>query len=712
MSSYHYDKPITGYEDSPDFLNRTVFAEHLATILQIPVGEDCMTVSLEGEWGYGKTSIINLVKKALKAQKTVPIIVEYNPWLAGNAEALIQDFLVQFSSQLNMPNRSDEGLSVAKELLAYSELFNAMKFIPGVEPWASTVQSVFNVIGSSAKKISKLKSLDLLGRKNRINELLNNLGVSIVVVIDDIDRLTPDEAFQVIRLVKAVADFPSTSFLLSFDPVYLAGSLEKHGIVNSSQYLDKVIQLRVPLPIIAYQDLQKLADIELRQLSDKSLTESFEQDQDRLSYLYHKHVKYLIRSPRELKRIFNHLRFVLAQTEGNVCFTDLYCLSVIAIKSQKIYQSLKDFPEWYVGRKFDNGFESETKEDVVEREKHKRSALLNSLPEMDSFHMTGLLQELFPLLAEDDYSGFDSNYDQGGRVASEKRLYVALHYQVPSGYASDTDVNHFISGSIDRKNYLQKAISDGHIERLFELLTHRLGKMSQDEIGQSLYAVYDFYLNSDYVKECRGASHSFFGFDPYRNVYWITNDFIGIVEKKNTFIFGLLDNSLRLPIAADVARRIMAQQGKINANDPRLVNEKWLSQEESEDYLNQWSCLVVRELLEGDLVDSIYASHIYYVFCYVAPEKITQIFEGWLQEESGVEKIAKLIGRCGSDSSNGPYAEISEQAISKFLNYSLLKELISVKLEKSIDELPVYLKAIYLSIVTGDKYYLKDATTG
>ncbi|RLT96732.1 P-loop NTPase fold protein [Ketobacter sp.] len=377
MGSYHNDQPITGDSESPDLLRRAAFSEHLATVLRIAPSEDCMTSSLEGEWGYGKTSVINLVKKSLGNQENSPVIIEYNPWLAGKAEALVQDFLVQFSSQLNIPDRPKEGLKAAKELLAYSELFNAMKFIPGVEPWASTVQGVFKVVGGATKKISKLKELDLIGRKNKINDLLKKLGVSIVVIIDDIDRLTPDEAFQVVRLVKAVADFPGTSFLLSFDPTYLASSLEKHGIENSNQYLDKVVQLRISLPLIAHNDLQKLADIELQNLSDKSLTDSFERDQERLSYLYHRYVKYLIRSPRELKRTFNHLRFVLSQTKSNVCFTDLYCLSVLAIKAQEIYHSLKESPEYYVGRKFDDSLAFDKREEVVEKNKAKEP--LNNL---------------------------------------------------------------------------------------------------------------------------------------------------------------------------------------------------------------------------------------------------------------------------------------------------------------------------------------------
>jgi len=250
MGHYHNDQPITGTADAPDRLNRESFSEHLADILVLRPEDDCLTISLEGEWGYGKTSVINLVKKYCNQHFRKPVIVEYNPWLAGKAEALIQDFLVQLSSQLNIPDRPKEGLKAAQELLAYSKLLNAMKFIPGAEPWASSVEGVFKVMGGATKKMSKLKELDLLGRKKKVEDILVGLNQSIIVIIDDIDRLTPDEAFQVVRLIKAVADSPGTSFILAFDPEYLTGALERHGINKSDQYIDKVVQLRVPLPLI------------------------------------------------------------------------------------------------------------------------------------------------------------------------------------------------------------------------------------------------------------------------------------------------------------------------------------------------------------------------------------------------------------------------------------------------------------------------------
>ena len=159
MGKYHNDQPIQGGDQDPDLLNRFDFAKNLAEILLLNHQDDCLTVSLEGEWGYGKTSVINLVKYVLNEKDTKPVIIEYNPWLAGKPESLIQDFLLQFSSQLSLQNSSKNTLKAAKKLVAYSSLFSVAKLVPGAEPWASIVEEVLSKSGNAIKKIAELNNL-------------------------------------------------------------------------------------------------------------------------------------------------------------------------------------------------------------------------------------------------------------------------------------------------------------------------------------------------------------------------------------------------------------------------------------------------------------------------------------------------------------------------------------------------------------------------
>jgi hypothetical protein len=55
MGKYHNDQPIQGGINDPDLLNRLGFANNLANVLLLNHDDDCLTVSLEGEWGRARS---------------------------------------------------------------------------------------------------------------------------------------------------------------------------------------------------------------------------------------------------------------------------------------------------------------------------------------------------------------------------------------------------------------------------------------------------------------------------------------------------------------------------------------------------------------------------------------------------------------------------------------------------------------------------------
>jgi len=301
MSIFHTDFPISGAKENPDRLNRTSFAERIGEALKLKADSSPLVVSLEGPWGYGKTSVINLINQYYESLKPGdrPVVFSFNPWMIGNAENLVQEFIVQFGSAVGMSSKAKNVQDAAKQLLAYSKVFNVMKWIPGAEPWASVIEKVLSGVGSATEKIGELKNLNLDKKRTAVVSALKKIKRPIVVFIDDLDRLPPDEVFQMIRAVKAITDFPRTSFLIAFERHYIENSLTLYGIDDSGSYLDKIIQVRLHLPLIAEDDLHLLAVSELQNLSETNLTLLFEGDQNRLSEIYNFSVKPLIRTPRE-----------------------------------------------------------------------------------------------------------------------------------------------------------------------------------------------------------------------------------------------------------------------------------------------------------------------------------------------------------------------------------------------------------------------------
>ena len=107
----HTDEPITGGDSSPDLLNRTPFARRVAeTICTIPCSSG-FVISIEGPWGFGKTSVLNLIAAhfGTVAAPERPILCTFNPWMVGNVENLAQSFLIQLASAIGLAIQSDQG---------------------------------------------------------------------------------------------------------------------------------------------------------------------------------------------------------------------------------------------------------------------------------------------------------------------------------------------------------------------------------------------------------------------------------------------------------------------------------------------------------------------------------------------------------------------------------------------------------------------------
>ncbi|EIU7744573.1 hypothetical protein NQO50_000254 [Vibrio vulnificus] len=704
MGKYHNDQPIQGGPNDPDLLNRLDFANHLANVLLLNHDDDCLTVSLEGEWGYGKTSVINLVKGALNEKEAAPIIIEYNPWLAGKPESLIQDFLLQFSSQLNIKDNSEVALKASKELIAYSSLFSVAKLVPGAEPWASIVEKVFSKFGSSTKKIAELKKLDLLGKKKKVVSAMQKIKTPIIVVIDDIDRLTPSETFQVLRLVKAVADFSGTSFLLAFDSSYLVSVLDKNNIVNSSEYINKVIQLRVPLPVISERGMNELANVELNNLSDKNLTDRFESDQERLSWIYHHYFKHLIKNPRELKRFFNHLRFVLEQVEGQVCFSDLFSLSIIATKANAIYEHVKKTPEAYIGKRFSNdGLMTDKPEEVVKSFNEDRSQILKAFSERDRKLLEGLLGDIFPLIDSGGYSHYGvSDADAAGRISAPQRLHVAFHYKTPTGYFSDQEILDFISGNIDRDEFLSRVLSEDADDRFFEMMTN-YAKECKGNSFDILVSIYNTFLNSEKLISSLESNYGFMSKDLYRQMNWLTNKVISESDDKYTLIKNLVGREESAPLAADVLYKI---RGQIRREG---YDEQWVSEEQLNELEVDYQKMAIKSLSDRTHINNHLESHIFYELKRSSKDKTSEFMDAVMSGENGVIRVAEIIGNSGSDSTNGPYVQIDEKTFGDVIDLENLREQAG---KIDVTNQPVHIQAVLKSILDGKKYYLRDGELG
>ena len=204
------DLPIN--KSSEDKLNRTAFAKDLAKVLLDYSSPHSFSVGLYGEWGSGKTSLLNMILETIEQDGCDVVVLRFNPWLCSEPKQLVTQFFKQLSAAIKM--KKAKGDRVWELVDQYADILDATSAIPYV---GIVVSSFGKLITTKAKNQVLQKANDLQGTKNEIIKSLSESKTKIVVAIDDIDRLSEEEIVSVFQLVKALADFPNTIYLLAFD---------------------------------------------------------------------------------------------------------------------------------------------------------------------------------------------------------------------------------------------------------------------------------------------------------------------------------------------------------------------------------------------------------------------------------------------------------------------------------------------------------------
>lgn len=212
---FYSDKPIQSTQE--DQLGRNRFAKLLAqSLLHLNI-LDTFTIGLFGKWGSGKTSIVNLTlreieeqQKGLRVEEKL-IIVHFEPWNFSDADQLLNQFFIRMSNEFR--NQGDKNLAhIGEALEKYSDAFDFLGSLsPSIGLLGFLGKRSTAALGRKLKKGSDEK--DILKQKEFVIKLLENQSSRILVVIDDIDRLSNAQIRQFFQLITSVAKFPNTMYL-------------------------------------------------------------------------------------------------------------------------------------------------------------------------------------------------------------------------------------------------------------------------------------------------------------------------------------------------------------------------------------------------------------------------------------------------------------------------------------------------------------------
>lgn len=275
-----------------------------------------ITIALQGEWGSGKTSLMTRLERALCSGSESKFIgIEINTWeysMMSSPEVTVYKILSQLVRELTH-NSGETKKKVSKLLKGlYRGGREAIKMIPGVNVAVEALNVPTELATANDEidtaSLAELKSeLEAAVQKN-ISEA-NKRGV--IVFVDDLDRLNPPVAVEILELLKNIFCINDCIFVLAIDYEVVVKGLEpKFGKLTDKNerefrsFFDKIIQVPFSLPVSSYRPM----DFVLDSLVNIGYITGVEKGDDRLRKPFQEIVEYSVgKNPRSIKRLINTL---------------------------------------------------------------------------------------------------------------------------------------------------------------------------------------------------------------------------------------------------------------------------------------------------------------------------------------------------------------------------------------------------------------------
>lgn len=257
-----------------------------------------VTIGIFGLWGAGKSTLLNLIQKDLddsKKAKNKILCVQVNAWMFEGYEdakiALMETLLNELDAEEHKDLFSSvkteikglfkrinyfklgtdivkKGIPVATALATGSPVPLLLSMPTGKEDIMTTLEKAKKGLQSFEDSYIKEKEDSTVEniRKFRIEfeKMLMNSDVdNVVVLVDDLDRCTPERIIETLEAIKLFLSVKGTTFIIAADETVIEYAIKKKyprlegsEVVLSNEYIEKIIQLPITIPDLSSKDIE------------------------------------------------------------------------------------------------------------------------------------------------------------------------------------------------------------------------------------------------------------------------------------------------------------------------------------------------------------------------------------------------------------------------------------------------------------------------
>jgi predicted KAP-like P-loop ATPase len=641
---------IPPYNDAPivapdeDRFGIDPFAKSLASSIRKMSAPEGTVLALNGPWGSGKSSAVNLIHHHLKeaVDRGELIILNFACWWFRGEEALALAFFRELYAGLgpSLGDRFKQALpKIGARLLKAGGALGAGIDLAGGGGAGSVAAGAMNWLSGLIKEDNTIEKLhaDLV---NALREQKKRF----LIIIDDIDRLAPDEALLVFRLVKSVGRLPNVLYLLAFDRKLAEAVVAKQYPTEGPHYLEKIIQAGFDIPLPRQTELGQQLLEQIGALCGAPA----ESDLVRFMNTFYDVVLPEVRTPRDLVRLMNAFSVTWPAVGSEVDEADFVALETLRVFRPEVYGALRGGKELLCGADGMSAYRS------VSERTMQYDRLLSAVSDDKKGATKNALMRIFP---RTQAIWSNVHYNDAERWAAERRACSERHFDAYFRFALGDEalqrsaIDDVIAHAADREHVqvafrraLATARSGGRTTAslLLDELKFHADKVPAESVEPLLCALFEI---ADELQVEGDKEKAFSIGDNQLRLHWLlrrlTLERFDLARRSATFVAACRNAQLGwlVDFSQSAYRDYYPGEGKESERE-----ENCLTTLADTEAMHQWALERIRDAAEtGALLKHPQLPYLLFRWSDQNAPRVQEWTSGQLQTDAGVVRFAEAF---------------------------------------------------------------------
>lgn len=294
-----------------DLLERDKIIKQMANTILNCNNNSKFVISLKGNWGSGKTTILNNVKDKLN-KKNLVFIDDFEPWVYGDKKSLLVAFFDTIMKNINCGFRINE-------INKFTKIY---------------LKTISTNIGYSADDLFD-NNINIDRIKDIINNYLESNNKKIVLVLDNLERCSSEHILFILRTIHNLFDFKRIIYILSYDEIAMKKHFESKLDIDYA-YLEKMVQMEFSVPKLNENVLRNVMGKCLNNYLKHSKYTSKDSEQQEII----KNIIDNVKDLRDFKRIINSTFNASFNNTQDLNSIDMLLIETIAIKNSELWNEI------------------------------------------------------------------------------------------------------------------------------------------------------------------------------------------------------------------------------------------------------------------------------------------------------------------------------------------------------------------------------------